>query len=269
MGNGSSDHLLPGKLSMAVKILMVDGDPAVLDLAKSSTTSVQWCELTTVVDGRDAARLLQLHKFDGVIVADRIPHVDGFELIRHLRESSLNSGAPIVMLTSDESIEIMRRGFKAGVTFFAAKPPNRERFFRLFNAVHGAMESERRRHHRLPYHTSVKCALADQEVKNHFMAESIEISEGGMSIKPSAGMAIGQILELEFTFPQSAQPAPSNSPKSRKGLFGEKDAHVSGPQKVRARVRNVHPPGEVMGMDFQGLTAKQREAIQHYIEGSS
>jgi CheY-like chemotaxis protein len=254
---------------MAVKILMVDGDVAVLELARSSTSSVQWCDLVTVKDGREAAKLLQSQKFDGVVMADRIPHVDGFELIQHLKDSPLNAGAPIVMLTGEDNIDTMRRGFKAGVTFFAVKPPNRERFFRLFNAVHGAMENERRRHHRLPYRTSVTCTLADQEVRSHFVAESIDISEGGMSVKPSGGTAIGQILELEFLLPQVSRPAHPVTQKSRKGLFAEHEPHVVGPQKVRARVRNLATSGESMGMDFQGLTANQREAIQHYIDGSS
>ena len=63
------------------------------------------------------------------------------------------------MLTGEDDIDTMRRGFKAGVTFFAVKPPNRERCYHLFNAVRGAMETERRRHHRLPYHTPVTCTL--------------------------------------------------------------------------------------------------------------
>ena len=116
-------------------------------------------------DGQGRARgrrILQSQKFDGVVMADRIPHVDGFELIQHLKDSPLNAGIPIVMLTGEDDIDTMRRGFKAGVTFFAVKPPNRERFYRLFNAVRGAMENERRRHHRLPYHTSVTCTLGDQ-----------------------------------------------------------------------------------------------------------
>jgi CheY-like chemotaxis protein len=254
---------------MAVKILMVDGDLAVLELARSSTLSVQWCDLVTVKDGRDAAKLLQSQKFDGVVVADRIPYVDGFELIQILRDSPLNARVPIVMLTAEDNIETMRRGFKAGVTFFAAKPPNRDRFFRLFSAVHGAMESERRRHHRLPYRTPVTCALADQESRSHFVAESIDISEGGMSVKPSGGTAIGQVLELEFVLPQITVTAPPVTQKFRKGLFAEHEPHAAGPQKIRATVRNVAPSGESIGLDFQGLTAKQREAIQLYVEGNS
>ena len=254
---------------MAVRILMVDGNQAVLELAKSATSSVQWCDLVTVKDGGEAAKLLQNQKFDGMVIADRIPHVDPFGLIQRLKDSPLNARVPIVMLTGDDNIDTMRKGFKVGVTFFAVTPPSRERFFRLFNAVHGAMESERRRHHRLPYRTSVTCRLADSEVRNHFVAESIEISEGGMSVKPSGGMSVGQALELEFSFPQLSRPVNSGPQKARKGLFAEHEPHVEGPQKVRATVRNLSHGGEVMGMDFQSLTAKQREAIQHYIEGNS
>jgi CheY-like chemotaxis protein len=225
--------------------------------------------LITVRDGGEARKLVQSQKFDGMVVADRLPHVDSFELIQQLKNSALNARVPIVMLTGDDNINTMRKGFKAGVTFFTVTPPSRERFFRLFNAVHGAMESERRRHHRLPYRTSVTCRLADSEVRNHFVAESVEISEGGMSVKtlgwnarrPGPG-------NWSFRFLDYCIRRIRDRKKPRKGLFAEHEPHVEGPQKVRATVRNLSHGGDVMGMDFQGLTAKQREAIQHYIEGN-
>ena len=181
---------------------MADGDAAVLDLARSIASSLKWCDLVVVNDGREAARYLQNEKFDGVVVADRLPVVDGFELIERLKHSSLNASIPIVMVTGEEDdIGTMRRGFRAGVTFFAVRPPNRERFYRLLNAVRGAMENERRRHNRLPYHTTVNCSIGDQG-QIRFAAESIEISEGGMSLRPSGGAEKGQVLELEFLFPR-------------------------------------------------------------------
>jgi CheY-like chemotaxis protein len=253
---------------MAVKILMADGDNAVLELARSSISTLQWCDLVTVKDGREAAELLESQKFDGVVMADRVPHVDGFELIQHLRDSHLNSGIPIVMLTVGDVIDTMRRGFKAGVTFFAVKPSNRERFYHLFNAVRGAMENERRRHHRLPYRTPVTCSLGDQG-HNRFVAESVDISVGGMLVKPSGGAEVGQVLDLEFLLPQVSQTAQPMTQKSPKGLFAERDRPAAGPQKVRARVCYVAPAGESMGLDFQGLTPKQREAIEHYITGGN
>ncbi len=253
---------------MAVKILMADGDQAVLELARSSISTLQWCDLVTVKDGREAAELLQSQKFDGVVMADRVPHVDGFELIQHLKDSRLNAGIPIVMLTGGDVIDTMRRGFKAGVTFFSVKPSNRERFYRLFNAVRGAMENERRRHHRLPYNTPVTCSLGDQG-RNRFVAESVDISAGGMLVRPSGGAEVGQVLDLEFLLPQVSRPTQPVTQKSQKGLFAERDLPPAGPQKVRARVCYVAPAGESMGLDFQDLTPKQREAIEHYITGAS
>jgi CheY-like chemotaxis protein len=253
---------------MSIKILMADENLAVLELAKSTMSSLQWCDLVTINDGNRAAELLQKQKFDGLILADRIPHVDGFELIQCLKYSSLNAGIPIVMLTGENDIDTMRRGFQAGVTFFAVKPSNRERFYHLFNAIRGAMETERRRHHRLPYRTPVTCNLGDQG-RGRFVAESVEISEGGMSAKPSGGVEVGQVLELEFLLPRIARPANPGNPKSQRALFAEREASLTGPQKVRARVRYIAPSRESMGLDFLGLTPAQREVIQQYVAGGS
>jgi CheY-like chemotaxis protein len=252
---------------MAIRILMADEDPTVLAMARATVASLQWCDLVTFDDGSKVAESLQKQKFDGLIIADRLPHVDGFELVQCLKDSPVNAGIPIVMLTGEDDIDTMRRGFRAGVTFFSVKPSDRERFYRLFNAVRGAMETERRRHHRLPYHTPVTCRLGDQ---GRFMAESRDISEGGISISPSGGAQLGQILELEFLLPQIPRPPHTENRNLRKKkLFVEHDMAVTGPQKVRARVRYAAPSGETLGMDFLDLAPAQREVIQHYISGGS
>ena len=253
---------------MPVKILMADGDPAVLELARATMAAEQWCDLVSVQDGPAAAEYLQKEKFDGFIIADQIPQGDAFELIQQLKGWSLNAGIPIVMLTGRDDIATMRRGFQAGVTFFAAKPPTRERFFRLFSAVHGAMESERRRHHRLPYSTSVTCTVGDQS-RYRFVTESTEIGEGGMALRLAGGVEVGQILDLEFLLPQISRPAPPPARKPRKLFLGEREAPLTGPQKVRARVRYLASSSASIGLDFLDLTPAQRQVIQHYVTGDS
>ena len=253
---------------MPVKILMADGDPSVLEMAKATASSLQWCDLVTVDDGLQAEERLQSVKFDGFIIADRVPRVDAFELVQRLKASTMNAGIPIVMLTAEDNLDTMRRGFKAGVTFFSTKPSNRERFYRLFNATRGAMENERRRHYRLPYHTPVTCRLEDER-RSRFVGESGEISEGGMSVKPSGGIQVGQILEVEFLLPQTSRPTPSAPQKSGKKLFAEREMPVAGPQKIRAKVCYAPPSGEIVGLDFVSLTPAQREVIRQYIAGGS
>lgn len=64
---------------MPVKILMADGDPAVLEMARATMASVQWCDLVSVQDGQEASEYLQKQKFDGFIIADQIPQGDAFD----------------------------------------------------------------------------------------------------------------------------------------------------------------------------------------------
>jgi len=261
--------LVAWEISVPVNILMADGDLAALEMARATVSLLPWCDLTTLNDGRELAERIQQQKFDGIILADKLPQADGFELVQNVKRSPLNARTPIVMLTGEDDIDTMRRGFKAGVTFFSVKPSDRERCYRLLNAVRGAMETERRRHHRLPYHTPVTCSLGDPG-RSHFVADSREISEGGMSVTPSGGLGVGQILELEFLLPQISQPVHSGEPRAqRRRLFVDDDAALTGPQKVRASVRYVAPSGESMGMDFLDLTPAQREVIRQYVSGGT
>lgn len=52
-------------------------------------------------------------------------------------------------------------------------------------------------------------------------------------------------------------------------MFTVPEPSLTGPQRVRAKVRYVALGGESMGLDFMGLTAAQREAIEHYVTGET
>ena len=142
---------------MSVRILVVDDKPEVLGLIKDTVAALGWCEVLPLVDSREVARYLESQKVEGIVVDADMPHLDGFEVTKQVRASQLNARVPVVMLTEENDIETMRKGFKVGITFFAAKPTNRERVYKLFNAVRGAMVNEKRRRHRLPYRTTVQC----------------------------------------------------------------------------------------------------------------
>ena len=250
---------------MLVRVLVVDDEPAVLELIRTTVQALRWCEVLTLSNSRAAATCLARQKFDGVIVDAHLRDLDGFGVTECARTSPLNAGIPIVMLTDDHDINTMRRGFKAGVTFFAAKPSTRERVYRLFSAVRGTMLREQRRHHRLPFRTSVVCRWKNHEV-GHFMAESLEISEGGMSLTPSGGLEVGQEAELEFVLPQASGSAKPAVQKPGRSLFHEPEAALDGPQKLRAKVR-YRTPQDAIGLEFVSLAPACREVIRRYISG--
>jgi CheY-like chemotaxis protein len=250
---------------MSVRVLVVDDDPEVLELIKTTVQALGWCEVVTLEDSHAAATCLQSQKFDGVIVRAQMRDLDGFGVTECARTSPLNAGIPIVMLTDDSDIDTMRKGFRTGVTFFAPKPSNRERVYRLFSAVRGTLVTEKRRHHRLPFRTTVFCRWKNHET-GHFIAESLEISEGGMSLAPSGGLAVGQEAELEFVLPLVSGPAKPAGEKRHRSLFPEPQAALDGPQKLRARVR-YRTPQDSIGLEFVSLAPGCREVIRRYISG--
>jgi CheY-like chemotaxis protein len=250
---------------MSVKILVIDDNPQVLELIKDTVQPMGWCEVVTLMDSRNIAQFLEHQKFEGLVVKAHMPHLNGFDVTRQVRASRLNAEIPVVLVTEKNDIQMMREGFKAGITFFAVRPTNRLLAYRLFSAVRGAMISEKRRRHRLPYRTTVDCRWG-QHGERHFVAESLEISEGGIKLRPSGGLETGQELTLELLLPEVSQPASHERLSLRESLFGGGVEPLAGPQILRGKVCYV-TGADFVGLEFVGLLPEHREAIRRYVSG--
>ncbi|MGA2631999.1 MAG: response regulator [Terriglobia bacterium] len=223
---------------MALKILVVDDEPAVLGVLKDLMEPAGFV-VSAFADSREAAVRVEKEKFDAVFVDVRMPGMDGFELTRRVRASRSNSKVPIVMLTGHDDVETTRKGFQAGITFFLGKPITVEKLRGLLTVTRGAMLNEKRQYARLPLRTSVSCRAGDKQLKS----VSLNISKGGMLLECSGGVAVGQEVELQFMFPQALQPL-----------------------RPRARVIRWEAPNH-MGVQFVALAPEERAAIQSYING--
>jgi CheY-like chemotaxis protein len=221
---------------MSLRILVVDDEAAVCKVLKAMLESLGM-ETVAHTDSQEAARSTEAERFDCVILDARMPNLDGFELSQLIRKTQLNKDVPIVMITGIGDVEAMRRGFKAGVTFFLNKPTTREKLHALFRATKGAIMQERRRHLRVPYSTTVTCRLENKR----FLATSLNIGERGMQLEASGGVPVGGILELQFTLPG-----------------------VPRPLKVHARVVRKEPPDRTT-LEFLELSASEQGAIQAYV----
>ncbi len=224
---------------MTMKVMVVDDEPPILDLMKAILEPLG-CEVLTKADSREAAIVADKQKLDGIFLDVRMPHLDGFQLTEKIRQSNSNKRVPIVMLTGLDDAESMRRGFKAGITFFIGKPISKERIVKLFMAMRGSMLTEKRRYVRLPLQTTVTC----ESNKKSFKLSSINISVGGMRLEPTGALEIKQEFDMEFSLPQHQHPL-----------------------KVRALVLHRHAR-DGMGIKFVNLSPEDREAIEGYISGA-
>ena len=75
-----------------------------------------------VSDGQEALQAMDRDVYDLLISDVMMPVLDGYELVRQLRESG--NKTPVLMITAKDGFDDMRQGFQSGVDDFMVKPVN-------------------------------------------------------------------------------------------------------------------------------------------------
>lgn len=78
--------------------------------------------VTGVSDGKEALQELEKGYYDIVISDVMMPVMDGYELVRALRET--NNNIPVMMITAKDAFDDMRMGFLSGTDDYMVKPVN-------------------------------------------------------------------------------------------------------------------------------------------------
>jgi len=73
-------------------------------------------------DGAIAIELMQQNEFDLVITDYNMPHVDGEQLLKYIREQSSQSYVPVVMVTSEKNSAVLSSIQQSGVSAMCDKP---------------------------------------------------------------------------------------------------------------------------------------------------
>jgi DNA-binding response OmpR family regulator len=104
------------------RILIADDDPVVRHLVASVVRREGYTPVT-VEDGREAIRILQSDAGFGAAIFDMVmPHLEGIDIIRHMRTEKRLMRIPVIMMTSETALKLMKDSFEAGVTIFLPKP---------------------------------------------------------------------------------------------------------------------------------------------------
>ncbi len=103
------------------KLLLVDADPRSVRVLEVSLKKAGY-SVTTATDGLDALAKIESLTPDLVLTDTRLPKLDGYTLVRKLKERVEWAGIPVVFLTSQKSIEDKIRGLELGVEDYLTKP---------------------------------------------------------------------------------------------------------------------------------------------------
>jgi DNA-binding response OmpR family regulator len=100
------------------RILMVDSDRDMLKLL-NRTLKLEGFDTVVVADGDEALSLLDKIRPDMVIMDTVETDSDNLDIIDRLRQ---HSNVPIIILTSDNEVETLRKVFAHGADDFVRKP---------------------------------------------------------------------------------------------------------------------------------------------------
>ena len=99
-------------------ILVVEDDRN-MRLLTSARLSDQY-NVTCACDGQEAIQIIHKGGIDLIISDIMMPKMDGYELLRRIREEGYNT--PFLMLTAKETIDAMEQGYKLGTDDYMKKP---------------------------------------------------------------------------------------------------------------------------------------------------
>lgn len=107
--------------SNPARILIADDDESLRRLLELTLLNVGYTVLTAA-DGATLVQMAQEHTPDLMLIDLMMPHLDGFEAIRQLRNDSRTAHLPMLVLTARSRSDDLVQGFKAGADDFIVKP---------------------------------------------------------------------------------------------------------------------------------------------------
>ena len=120
-----------------MKILLIEDDK-VLNQTIAEYLTIKNFKVTSSYDGEDVLDVIDNQEFDLYIIDIFLPNINGLDLVRHIKEKSMN--APAVIITGSDDISHLEKAFFYGCDEFIKKPFHLKeleiRIYRILNITH-------------------------------------------------------------------------------------------------------------------------------------
>jgi len=103
------------------KILVVDDDPYIVDLLSRQLKAKGFNVLPTT-DPETAYTLAEKERPDLIISDIAMPALDGFTLLKGLKNNKVTCQIPLVLLTGSDKMADVEQGFTSGAQAYLLKP---------------------------------------------------------------------------------------------------------------------------------------------------
>ena len=102
-------------------VLVVDDDPVTRQML-SGTLEERGHRVTTADDGRRGLDLVRSERFDVVLLDVLMPHLNGYDVLEHMKGDEDLRHIPVVMVTSVDEVESAVRCIELGADDYLSKP---------------------------------------------------------------------------------------------------------------------------------------------------
>ncbi len=120
------NHESGDQCDMAKRILTIDDSKTIRDMLMLTLSDAGF-DVMQAVDGQDGLDVLGDDRVDVIITDINMPRMDGYEVIRQLRQNSVHKATPILVLTTESDVEKRNLARDAGATGWMVKPFDPER----------------------------------------------------------------------------------------------------------------------------------------------
>ena len=115
---------------MEMKILIIEDEYNLADAVSSMLTSQKY-DVTICTDGEKGLDEALTDIYDLIILDVMLPHMNGFEILKELKEEKINS--KVLMLTAKNTIDDKMEGFNHGADDYLTKPFHMEELMARVN----------------------------------------------------------------------------------------------------------------------------------------
>jgi DNA-binding response OmpR family regulator len=105
----------------APRILIVDDDPVILRLLQINFR-LEGYEVDTATRGEEALERVRSNRPEIVVLDVMMPGIDGWEVLRRLKETPAAKHIPVIFLSARAQDEDRRQGYALGVDEYVTKP---------------------------------------------------------------------------------------------------------------------------------------------------
>lgn len=103
-------------------VMMIDDEPLVMDVLEACLEEHGYQFFIKIEDSREAVEQIYTRRPDVVLLDLKMPHVDGFDILKALRSNPETRFLSVIVLTSSNNSKTKLKALELGATDFLAKP---------------------------------------------------------------------------------------------------------------------------------------------------